>query len=111
MPRQTNRLKRPQEIQDFLLLRRIQVVEELLLHSGGFTAVAGVLLNRVEQVRGAPVVQQEDALSEPPQRSGAELVAARAALRNVIRQPRAHVVDLDIGEGRHGDLIQTGSDV
>src|SRR5277367_568742 len=68
MPRQTNRLKRSQEIQNLLLLRRIQVVEELLLHSGRFATVAGVLLNRVDQVRGAPIVQQEDALSEPPQR-------------------------------------------
>src|ERR1700678_2667347 len=97
-------LQRTQEIQYFLLLIRREV-EVLLLHGGGFAATARVIVDCSHQVRGAAIVQEEDALSQPPQWSGAELVAARAALRDIVRQLHTHVVDLEIREAFTGALL------
>ena len=72
----------------------------------GFAAIAGVSLDRRDQVGGAAIVQQEDPLSQAPQRSGAELVAARAALRDIVRQARSHVMDLNIRERSHRSIAQ-----
>jgi hypothetical protein len=63
--------------------------------------MAGVVLDSAEQISRAAIVQQEDALSQAPQRSCAELVAASVALLDVIRQARTHVMDLNIGIGAH----------
>ena len=38
-----------------------------------------------EEVVGAPVVQEEDALAEPPERRGTELIRPRGALDGVLR--------------------------
>src|SRR6266852_4537947 len=76
-------LQRAQEVQYLLLLRGAEV-GEILLHRSGFAAPAGMGLNRRQQVRAAAIVQQEDSLPQTPQRSGAELVAAGAALRHVV---------------------------
>ena len=40
----------------------------------------------------APVVQEEEALPEPPERRGAELASARPALRHAVGKVRPHVV-------------------
>ena len=62
------------------------------------------------QVRGAAIVQQKDSLSQAPQGSGAELVASSAALRDVVRQAAAHVMDLNIRERIHrGRCSATGT--
>ena len=52
--------------------------------------------DRRNQVAGASVMMEEDALSQSPQRSGTELVPACSTLGNVIVQPRSHVMDFQI---------------
>src|SRR5712664_1491230 len=68
-------------------------------------------LDRSQQVAGTAVVQKEDALSKPPQRGCAELVPAGTALRDVVHQGCAHVVDLQIRERLHCRAPQRGSDM
>jgi len=41
-------------------------------------------------------------LPQPPQRGGPELSGARLSLSDPIGEPRAHVVDQEIGEEIHG---------
>jgi len=38
-------------------------------------------------------MEEEDALSDAPERSGSELVGARATLRDTVSEAFAHVVD------------------
>jgi hypothetical protein len=47
--------------------------------------------------RRAPVVQEEDPLADAPQRRGAELVAARATLLDMVRELGAQVMEREIG--------------
>src|SRR4029453_4799152 len=62
-----------------------------------------------QQVGGAAVVQEEDALAETPQRGGPELVPAGVALQDVVGEPGAHRVEryvgveigVPVGEGGH----------
>jgi len=46
--------------------------------------------------RRPSVVQEEDALADAPERRGPELVAARATLLDVVREPGAHVMEREI---------------
>jgi hypothetical protein len=62
-------------------------------HSVGFGARTSMLLDGVEYVRGAPIVQEEDPLADAPEWRSAELVGTRSALRDAICQSRTHVVD------------------
>ena len=62
-------------------------------------------LDRREQIIGAAVMQEEHALSDPPQRRGAELVRAGRTLTDAVGQPRAHVVDEQVGEQVHGPVL------
>src|SRR5437763_17219188 len=55
-------------------------------------------LNGLDQIGRPAVVQEEDPLSESPQRRSAELIGSGRPLRDVIRQARAHMVDQQIGE-------------
>src|SRR5579872_528706 len=43
-------------------------------------------------------MEEEDALSDAPERSGSELVRPGAALRNAVSQAFAHVVNEQVGE-------------
>jgi len=45
-----------------------------------------VRLDGLPQIRRAPVVQEEDALAEAPERRGPELVASGLALEDVVGQ-------------------------
>src|SRR5229473_3249632 len=90
-----NALQRSEEVQYVLLLRRGQGIE-VELCGISFGAARIVVLNGHEQVGRAAVVQEEDPLPKSPQRRGAELVTAGAALRDVVRQPCSHVVNLEI---------------
>jgi hypothetical protein len=90
-------LQRAKEIKDFLLFLSAQLVEvfdDLIC----LAASASVSFDGVNQVAGASVVKEEDALPEAPKGSCSELVGARAALCNAIREAFAHVVDQEIGE-------------
>src|ERR1700728_728767 len=56
-------------------------------------------------------MQQEDPLSQTPQRSCAKLVTAGGALRDVVRQAGAHVMDLNVGERAHRGIAQRRNEV
>ena len=49
-------------------------------------------LDGLEQVAGAAIMQEENALAYAPQRRGAELPSVGVALSYAILQPYAHVV-------------------
>lgn len=55
-------------------------------------------LNGPKKVGGTAIVEQENSLGQSPQRSCAELVAASAALGDVVGQARAHVMNLNVRE-------------
>src|SRR5579859_1409617 len=98
-------LQRTQEIQNILLLAGAQVVE-VVFYSGSFATAAVVGVNRAQQVAAAAIVQEEHPLSQSPQRRRPELVSARTALRDVIGQHSAHVVELQIGKRVHRSVGQ-----
>src|SRR3954466_13961916 len=56
-----------------------------------------MLADRVFQVVAASVVQKEDALPEAPQRRGAEFPSCGGALRDVVGEPDAHVMQQQVG--------------
>src|SRR6266704_2199230 len=73
----------------------------------GLRAVALVGLDGLQQVRSTAIVQDEDPLSQAPQRCTAELVSTGPALTNVVRQACAHVMDLKITEQVGSSVAQT----
>jgi hypothetical protein len=86
------RLERPQEVDDFLLLLGAQLIEmsdDLIC----LAALASVISDRVHQVVCPSVMEEEDPLSDTPERSGSELVRAGTALRDAVSEAFAHVVD------------------
>ena len=68
-----------------------------------------VFVDGVDEIGRAAIVQEEDSLAEPPERRAPELVTARLTLADIVRQPRPHVVEQQIGEqvdplvGERGD--------
>ena len=60
--------------------------------------MALVRLDGFYEIGRSAIVQEEDALSHTPQRSGPELIAGRVALRNVIGETAAHIVNKEVGE-------------
>src|SRR5580704_10259764 len=85
-------LQRTQEIDDFLLLLRSQPIEmfdDLIC----LAAKALVISDSFHQVGRPSIMEEEDALSDAPERSGSELVGAGAALRDAVGEAFAHVVD------------------
>jgi hypothetical protein len=90
-----------QEIQDVLNLRwrqRFEVADYTIgLRAAvslrrpilvlGLAVVAwNCVFDRLQQIRGAPVVQKKQPLADSPQRSGAEFIRACRDLINAIRQ-------------------------
>ena len=85
-------LKRPQEINDVLLLlssHPIETFDNLIC----LAAIALVISDGFHQVGRPPIMEEEDALSDAPERSGSELVRAGATLRDSVDEAFAHVVD------------------
>jgi hypothetical protein len=85
-------LERPQEIDDFLLLLSTQLIEmfdDLIC----LAATALVISDGVQEVGRPSVMEEEDALSDAPERSGSELVGAGTTLRDAVGEAFAHVVD------------------
>ena len=68
------------------------------------------LLNHVDQIIGAPVMQEEQSLACSPQRRGAELVRSRSALSYAIRQFGAHVVQREIRERSKRGVVEISED-
>src|SRR5208283_76749 len=90
-------LQRPQEGDEVLLLLRAQPIE-MLDHCVRLAATALVSSDGFYQVARTPIVQEENALSDAPERRAAELVGAGAALRDTVCQRCAHVVDKKVRE-------------
>ena len=93
-------LQRPQKIQQVLSLRVRERVEPAN-HLDGFRPVAGVRLDRFQQVGRASIVQEENALADAPQRRAAELIRACVPLRDAIVKTLAHVMQHQIREQIH----------
>jgi hypothetical protein len=107
-------LQRAQEIQNRLLIARAQfekVVDYLVRLRGeaeqsrengawlGAYEKTAMVQDRLEQIAGPAIVQEEQSLAEAPQRRSAELIAARQSLADVIRQKRSHMMESKIGVG------------
>lgn len=97
-------LKGAQEVEKILLLLRSELPVEVVDDGVRFRALAGVLLDGVEQIAGTAIVQEENTLAEAPERRRAELIGAGCALRNTIRKIRTHVMDEQVGKEIGGDL-------
>src|SRR5271170_7177407 len=99
---------------DTRILVVAQVVE-LADYAVGLRAGAGMGLDGVEQAAigrsGAAVMEEENALANAPERSGAELIGTGRALGDVVGKTRAHVVDQQVGKQRHLLIAQTWREV
>ena len=94
-------LERPQEINEFLLLlssQPIEMFDDLVC----LAAKTLVISDSLHQVGRPSIVEEEDALSDAPQRSSSELVRAGATLRDAVGESFAHVMD----DGRTTNLVQ-----
>ena len=63
----------------FLFGTRVENADDVV----GLRAAALMLLDGLQQVAGAPVVQEEEPLAEAPERRGPELAAVGAALERI----------------------------
>ena len=91
------RLQRAQEIQQILLLAFRQSVK--IPDDGvGLGARTGVILDGLQQIGSSPIMQKEQTLAQPPERSRTELVWSRTPLRYSIGQTRPHMVNQKIRE-------------
>ena len=92
-------LQRTEKVQQVLLLRLAEALEQ---SDDGvrFGAISGMRLNCIEQAavlrRCATVVEEKDPLTESPERGGAELVGSGRALRDVVSEAKAHVMNKQI---------------
>ena len=85
-------LERPQEINDFLLLLSSQpneTFDDLIC----LAAIALVISDGFYQLGRPSIMEEEDALSDAPERSGSELVGAGATLRDSVGETFAHAMD------------------
>jgi len=85
-------LERTQEIDDFLLFLSSKRIE-MLNYFVCLAALAPVISDSLHEIRRSSVVEEEDALSDAPERSGSELVRAGATLRDAVGESFPHVVD------------------
>src|SRR5271154_4498112 len=88
--------ERSQKIKNVLLLPGPQIVE-LLNDRIRLTTGATVRLDCHEQVAGPAVMHEKDPLTDAPQGCAPELIWARGALGNTVRQALAHVMHQQIG--------------
>jgi hypothetical protein len=105
------RLQGTQKVKNVLLLivpERIEVPDDCVRFRGvaGKETPALVCANRLPQIRGSSVMQEEKPLSQSPQRGGAKFPGARLSLRDSIGQPWAHVMDQQVGEEIHRLVAQ-----
>ena len=61
--------------------------------------------DRLVEVRGMSVMQQENALAHSPQRGGTEFAAIGFSLRDTIGQALAHVVEGEVAEREKFDIV------
>ena len=94
-------LERSQEIQQVLLIRFRKLVEIrydcICFRRVGRSATAALMLaNRSDQVIGAAVMQEEDALTKSPQGRCTELARPGLSLTDSIGEIGTHIVDQQI---------------
>ena len=90
-------LEGPKEVDDVLSLLSFQPVETFD-HSGCLAAWTSVGFDSLHQIACPPVMEEEHALPNTPQRSCSELIGARTTLRDTVRKISTHVVDEEVGE-------------
>ena len=61
----------------------------------------------LQQVVGATIVQEEDALADAPQRRCAEHITGSKSLRDVVREALTHVVDQQIRIGMYDEALES----
>jgi hypothetical protein len=102
-------LERPQEIDNFLLFLRAQLIEmfdDLIC----LTARAPVGFDGLYQVGRPSIVEEENALSDAPQGSGSELVGACAAIPLFSKKPAKQLKNLLLRKCASGGTpVATGS--
>src|SRR6516164_1137029 len=85
-------LKCPQEVEDVLLIRCRQGVE-VRYYRISLGTRAGMVQNRLMDVRRASIMQEEDTLADAPKRRGSEILRTRRSARDSVPQPHAHIVN------------------
>jgi hypothetical protein len=109
--RVARRLQGTQKVENVLLLivaERIEISDDYVRFRcvKGKETPAAMRLDRFAQVRGSPVMQEEQPLSQSPQRGSAKFPGARLSLRDSIGQPWAHIMDQQVGEEIHRLVAQ-----
>src|SRR5262245_56092157 len=104
-------LQRTQKVENVLLLavqERIEVLDHDVCFGSieGEDASAAMREDRRLQVRRSSIVQEEQPLSQPPQRGGAKLRWSGLSLPDAIGQAWAHVVNQQVGEKIHRLIAQ-----
>ena len=95
--RTTPALQRSQEVEDILPLLSLQpleLVDDLIC----FAILALVRFDSLQQIACPAVVEKKGALPDTPEWSCAELIRARATLRDAVRKILAHMVNKKVGE-------------
>ena len=96
----TGRLERPQEVDDVLLLLRVQPVE--MVDDFVRLALAALMIfDGLQQIVCPPVMHEKDPLPYAPERGCSELIGARGALRYAVGKISSHVVDEQVGPEMH----------
>src|SRR5262245_49173448 len=101
------RSQRAQEVDEVLLVAVGQLAE-IVDHAVRFRPDAGMLADRLHDVLGAAVMQEEDALADAPQWRGAELPATGGALADIVGEPDTHVVDGEVAVRPDGHVALAG---
>jgi hypothetical protein len=65
-----------------------------------------MLIDCVQEIGAAPVMEEKQSLADAPQRSGAKFVRPGGALDDVVSEPRTHVVHEEIGEQIYRPILQ-----
>src|SRR6266852_708423 len=92
---QANRLERPQEVDDVLLLpsgQPIETADDLIC----LAIVAPVSFNSLHQIACPSVMEEKDALPDTPERSCSELIGTCGTLRDAVRKTSTHMVDEEV---------------
>ena len=67
-----------------------------------------MLLDGLDQVLGAAIVQEEELVAESPERGSAPIAAERSALIDTVGQALAHIVEREVGEEVDGLVAERG---
>jgi hypothetical protein len=102
-------LQTAQEVQEVLLYSLREVVEVIddrvrFRRSERRIPRALVRLDCLQEVRGSPVVKEEDALPQAPQGCGSKLIALCLSLDDVVGQIRSHGMKQEVGEEVDGPV-------